>query len=462
MNSPLPLAERYQLFLREIFPDGLREQMLLDVPRLPPELELQSRWFAGDFGRKFLTTDGRPIEIVQFGFWNHAAGPDFSDAVVLVDGKKCAGAIELDPDVRDWERHGHAENPAYDAVVLHLYMTTSGNERRFFTRTASHLEVPQVHLDLEALRPGPPRFAEAEARLGRCSFPLQKMDDLRVTRLLEAAAQYRLKLKSTRFWRIADIHGLDEAYFQAIAEALGYSNNKLPMRVLAQRLPLASLQKNGDDAEALLFGAAGFLNQPSFEEANPEAQPYLRNLWETWWKYRDDFNRLLEWTVTGVRPTNHPQRRVGALTAVIGAWKELRTLLEPAKFSRKAVEKFLGGLEHSYWNHHYTLRSKKAAKPMALVGKSRIADLLANIFIPALIQEKPSLWSEYQKFPAQLDNHKVRRAALRLFGEDPDIKKKKRSLYQQQALLQIYDDFCLADDSDCEDCPFPEQMLQWM
>ncbi len=34
-------------------------------------------------------------------------------------------------------------------------------------------------------------------------------------------------------------------------------------------------------------------------------------------------------------------------------------------------------------------------------------------------------------------------------------------LYQQQALLQIYDDFCLVDVSECDDCPFPEQLRQW-
>jgi hypothetical protein len=31
-------------------------------------------------------------------------------------------------------------------------------------------------------------------------------------------------------------------------------------------------------------------------------------------------------------------------------------------------------------------------------------------------------------------------------------------LWQQQALLQIYDDFCMQDASDCARCPFPEQV----
>jgi hypothetical protein len=29
-------------------------------------------------------------------------------------------------------------------------------------------------------------------------------------------------------------------------------------------------------------------------------------------------------------------------------------------------------------------------------------------------------------------------------------------------LLQIYEDFCLQDNSDCAHCPFPEQMQRWV
>jgi hypothetical protein len=98
---------------------------------------------------------------------------------------------------------------------------------------------------------------------------------------------------------------------------------------------------------------------------------------------------------------------------------------------------------------------------MALVGNTRIADILANQIYPALVPDRPSLWGQYMKIAAQLDNQKVRRASLRLFGEHPEADKQSKFLYQQQALLQIYDDFCLVDDSECDDCPFPEQLIQW-
>jgi len=48
----------------------VHERPLFVAPRIPSELELQARWFAGDFGKEFVSTSGDRIEIVQFGIWN--------------------------------------------------------------------------------------------------------------------------------------------------------------------------------------------------------------------------------------------------------------------------------------------------------------------------------------------------------------------------------------------------------
>ena len=66
--------------------DRLREEPLLRVPRDYPEIELQARWFAGEFGREFTTTSGEPVTIVQFGLWNRESGPDFAEAAVSLSG----------------------------------------------------------------------------------------------------------------------------------------------------------------------------------------------------------------------------------------------------------------------------------------------------------------------------------------------------------------------------------------
>ena len=52
-------------------------------------------------------------------------------------------------------------------------------------------------------------------------------------------------------------------------------------------------------------------------------------------------------------------------------------------------------------------------------------------------------------------------AALRLFGDTPPDAKFLRNAAIQQGLLQIYEDFCQRDASDCEQCLFPTQLAKW-
>ncbi len=432
------------------------------------EIALQSRWFAGEFGRTFVTEAGEPVEIVHFGCWNHAAGPDFTDAVVRVGGTKFRGAIEIDLDARGWELHGHSQNPAYNSVVLHLVCTLPAGGT-FFTRTEDHQNLPQVVLG-EPETPGLPHPAYLpEAKLGRCSHPLREMGPTRVESLLRAAAQHRLDLKARRFRRAEEAHGWKQALFQGIAEALGYKNNKLPLRVLAQRLPIATLRGADErDAEALVFGVAGFLEGSSFDDSgDPTTRDYLRSLWESWWKHRaalsPDPRATPPWNLAGARPTNHPQRRLGALAALVARWPELVRLADPdSPLDPRALLRFFSSLRHPYWDAHYTLKSRAAAKPMALVGRARAGDILTNWIFPFRIAYAPDLWDAYAALPATLDNQASRRAALRLLGDHPDTARLTQKAFHLQGLQQIYQDFCLVDDSDCDDCPFPEQLGNWL
>ena len=178
---------------------------------LPPEIELQALWYAGAFGRVFETTGGQPVRIVQFGEWNRGAGPDFSHAVVEIDGVVHKGPLEIDPDVTAWESHGHAVDPNFRDTVLHVVFRASGAPR--FTRTCEHRDVPQVMVPANLLDEAlnrPPRQT-AIATPGRCVQPLRRMPAAAVAGLLEAAARRRAVAKAMRLRRTADAHGLDTA-----------------------------------------------------------------------------------------------------------------------------------------------------------------------------------------------------------------------------------------------------------
>ncbi|MEP6669529.1 MAG: DUF2851 family protein [Chthoniobacter sp.] len=237
-------------------------------------------------------------------------------------------------------------------------------------------------------------------------------------------------------------------------------SNKLPFTLLAQRLPLRLLRKT--EADALLFGVSGFLPHDlgAFEKST---RTYLRGLWEAWWPRRAEFERLkidaTLWRMSGQRPANHPQRRLAALAQMVRLWPKIRALANRAEPG--GIHEFFARLKDDYWDFHYTVTSKTAVRRMALVGESRVTEMLANVFLPLAINRDEAGWTDFKKLRAPLTNQRVEVAALRLFGEGARKKEFLKSVALQQGLLQIYEDFCLRDASDCAQCPFPRQLAKW-
>jgi hypothetical protein len=432
--------------------------------RLPGELELQALWFDGQFGDRFETTAGGPVRIVQFGEWNRGAGPDFIRCAVEIDGVRQAGPIELDIRPADWEAHGHATNPAFREVVLHVVFRGEGPES--FARTCEHRHVPRVVVPAERIAEALelPRREVAVAHPGRCSTPLAGHPAPRLHDLLGEAARRRAERKAARFQRTAAVQGRDGALFQVVAEVLGYRANRLPMRLLAQRIPLAALREVA--AEPVLLGAAGFLDPELVERAPAGTRRHLTALWNDWWKLRGRFGsgpeRELPWALAGQRPANHPHRRVAALAVLAAHWAGFRRHALARPFSPRAVVRFLAGLDHPFWSCHHTLASQPAARPLALIGRDRALELLANQLVPLALLEDPAFeWADYLALRAPAPNDRVRRAALRLFGARDDLAVLLRPLAHHQALLEIYQDFCLDDLSECVECVFPEQLRLW-
>src|SRR5690606_6197109 len=100
---------------------------------------------------------------------------DFTEVAVRVDGELRRGALEVDVDVRDWERHGHGGNREFNEVVLHVF-TDQPAMNRVFTRTEDHRNIPQLLLPQFTGLEGPPDFLP-EAFPGRCVAPLSRMTD---------------------------------------------------------------------------------------------------------------------------------------------------------------------------------------------------------------------------------------------------------------------------------------------
>ncbi|HCN79592.1 MAG TPA: hypothetical protein DIS80_00540, partial [Verrucomicrobiales bacterium] len=113
----------------------------IQTPPIFDEIEVQSRWFSGNFSRDHLSNHGQKISIISPGEWNRGAGPDFINATIEVDGEIRHGPIELDLDSRNWELHGHNQSKYFNDVILHIVINDGGPT--FFTRTSNHRDIPR-------------------------------------------------------------------------------------------------------------------------------------------------------------------------------------------------------------------------------------------------------------------------------------------------------------------------------
>lgn len=425
------------------------------------EIEIQSHWFAGHFARQYQANHQQSITIISPGEWNRGAGPDFLRATIEIDGETRHGPIELDLESRHWELHGHHQSRHFNEVILHVVLHDTGPT--FFTRTSDHREVPRIVLSAEEVNAalGRPRLSQALARPGRCLTPLAEMPPDHLEALLTQAARHRAARKAARFHQTAALHHFSQALWESLADALGFAANRLPMRLLAQRLPVQKLLRHSPpDREAILFGTAGFLAPDLHLKAPTESQEWLEDLWSRWWKHRLDYefppDRVPAWSTRGTRPGNHPQRRLAALAAAASQWPSLSALARQDPPFKKFAEALLA-LRSPFWDHHHTLRSPRLAKPVKLIGPSRLQEFLVNTLYPL----HPDQWERYSRVPAAAPNQKVKRCCERLFGSLARAKPSLKFAWQHQALLQLYQDFCLEDLSDCHNCPFPEQLAQW-
>jgi len=388
------------------------------------ELELQARIYAGEFGICWPGNDGESVEIVHFGIWNREPGPDFCGALVRINGVEKSGDIEVDPDVRDWDHHGHSRNSAFENVILHVFLRAG--TARFFTRTPGNRVVTQVQL------PGP---GAANVRLDRAPRSVLAPEAAEV--LIREAARYRLRRKADAFRRLEGLRGRADAMFQGIACGLGYKNNKIPFQLLAQRCGLnRAMQRDG---EALLFGVAGFLEARDFDLGGEEVRGYLGGLWRTWWTIRDRETRMIlpprAWNFSALRPSNHPHRRAGALAV---AARSFGAILRAAESGNAGTFiESLAGLSHPYWDWHASLARDRLPRRTAIIGGDRAVDLAINVFLPALGPDAG--WAGLNALRGPAPNRRIVKAAEWLCGSVPP--EFFHPAVTQQGLLQLAADF---------------------
>ncbi len=442
----------------------------------PPERLLQAVWFHQRVRRDALRThDGRAIRVLHPGFWNREPGPDFRNAVIQFENEPPRTTdVEVDLSSTGWRAHKHDTNPNYQGVALHVVWQTERPVAMPTLALQPWLDSPLPELALwlgtDAAQSFPLEL------VGHCCAPLRELPAERLTALLHEAAMVRLQSKAAHFQARAREAGWEQALWEGLFRALGYKHNVWPMQRLAELRPRLPAD-NPLALEARLLGLGGLLPE-ELTRAQADPDDHLRRLWDLWWRERDAFADVAVprtlWKFSGIRPANHPQRRL-ALAAHWLAGSSIATKLERWALAKPADAALADSLfdvfqvtGDDFWSRHWTLRSKRMAKPQPLLGATRVTDLAINVVLPWLwiraadgrnAELRAELERRYVAWPCAEDNAVLKLARQRLLGGVSA--RALRGAAAQQGLLQVVRDFCEHSNALCSGCQFPELVRQW-
>lgn len=447
----------------------------------PPERLLQAIWQHQRLQReKLRTLDGETVRVLHPGFASVGGGPDFRGAVLRFgDGPAQTGDVEVDLRANGWRAHGHDKNPAFKNVLLHAVWDEE--RTRVFAGHALALrpvlDAPVGELSLwlerEPVKPLP------ESLLGKCSAPLRELPESQLNELLQQAARVRFEAKASQFHARARQAGWEQALWEGLFRAAGYQHNVWPMQCLAE----SRARWNGPEPslvplQARLLGLSGLL-PAELNRRETGVDGYLRRVWDCWWRERDEFSDTTlprnVWRFHGLRPANHPQRRLalaahwiiaGDLPARIERWCK-SAIAAPALAT--SLSEIFQVARDDFWSWHWTFRSARLAKPQPLIGATRVTDLAINVVLPWLWTRavegrneklRDEIERRYFTWPAAEDNSVLRLARQRLLSRSSP--KLFRRAAQQQGLLQIVRDFCDHSNAVCDQCSFPELVREFV
>ena len=340
-----------------------------------PEKLLQKIWLRGDFDRAGLVaTDGRRVCVRHPGRWNLLGGPDFKDARLGFEGgPEITGDVELHLHADGWAAHGHAADRAYDGVVLHVVLfppepghVTLGGDG---STIAVVVLLPLLHHDLEQFAAEEAVELLANRPASRIQEELATLPAAELAELLRRHAEQRWRQK-VHFARVRVRRlGWTVACHHAALEILGYRFNRAPMLRIAAIWPLGAWVKIATDPEGFFAAEAG------------------------------------TWSLQGVRPSNHPRRRLRQYAAWVGVQPDwparllalAGTLPAPVWETATATVRRVGQFTR--------LRTAMAAEVgAATVGGTRLDNLVCDGFLPLLAaasgRDLGGIW--YHWYPGDL------------------------------------------------------------
>lgn len=373
------------------------------------------------------TESGRRVRVLYPGRPGVTAGPDFRNALLLVDGEGLVqGDVEVHLRQRDWQSHGHHNDPNYNGVALHVALQPDARP----SRTEGGATPPVVNLSglVDDAQAEDESGAEVRARLWRvlaqhgCRRPMRPDQ---MAALLNRAGDARFLSRSSRFQMLAPDLEPEQILWESICEALGYRHNRHPFLRLAAAAPFATLahgaarllpkERRGEALESCLLQLAGFEKGPPVKGLGPSLDAG-------------------EWRLFRVRPTNHPRQRILGAARLVARFADCGLA---AGMEQAAATGNPAALTDA-------LTVKGDVGKPALIGAARAKDIAVNVVLPFLhgwwtlagqARRAEAMLDLYRDFGPLTDNEITRELAAAL--QEPGWGRIANNARRQQGLIHL-------------------------
>ena len=415
-----------------------------------PEKELFRIWRHQLLTGDLVTETGQPVQVISPGRLNGDEGPDFSGAVIEINGQLSRGDIEIHLETGGWQEHGHHLDAVYNKVILHVVLRNSpGGTTLLQNGGEAPILALQKYLDLSS---------RSNTRFQPCHWSDKSGSDA-LPELLDKAGEDRFMLKAELFKKeISQKKG--ECLYRGLMGALGYSRNKLPFLELARRVPLSQLETLTPDdipeaewlaaREELLLERGGLM-----EGCSGDVSCIPREAWH----------------LMKVRPGNSPYVRIKAMTRLLlryrstGLLQGLFELIGRGKPERDSYEKMEAGLIVDDVRSRFTesrqsplLRKGQALRVrsgQALLGSSRASEIAVNVLLPFAFAWSESFYEPERSTRAIELYRGYHRLAVNSIEQYMSRKLglstcQVNSACRQQGLLHIYKNWCSR--GECRSC----------
>lgn len=271
---------------------GIRSR--LGVVAEPDESALVATWLELRFGAELTTTSGQTVIVLEPGRRNSYGGPDILDVSLFMNGEFIQGAVECHTHPQAWFAHGHADDPAYANVILHVVGKWKTDWRQ---PNLPHIVLPTRSQPIQS---------------GLCRLKGNQALDL----LLERLAQKRWQGKVQKYRKLLP-NPADVKHRRLIddgSDLIGTKGNAANFRLICRALDIARFcSLSEEDQMASLTHLAENLN--------------------------------IQWQTRGIRPAARALKRLPSLVA----WIHIsRLLVECREFQEPFVDRikrdFPGGL----------------------------------------------------------------------------------------------------------------------